>query len=78
MTRASTSAFNSLQVHFFSTSSSHTSHAALSLWVLGADPAILKASYEENSSYQRPAFESPGPITNATWKDHLGDEKYAN
>lgn len=69
-------------IHFehncFPISFSHTAHAALTLWALGADPAILKASYEENSSYQRPAFESPGPITSATWKDHLGDEKYAN
>lgn len=56
--------------------SSHTAHAALTLWSLGADAAILKASYADHASYQRPAFESPIPITSTNWKDHLGDEKY--
>jgi hypothetical protein len=56
--------------------SSHNAHALLSLWSLGAGPAILESSYEENVKIQRPAFESPEPITRQTWKDHLGDEKF--
>ncbi|KAF9478258.1 hypothetical protein BDN70DRAFT_943917 [Pholiota conissans] len=54
----------------------HTAHAALTLWFLGADPAVLEGSYEEHIKIQRPAFKSPGPITRHTWKDHLGDDTY--
>ncbi|KIM44058.1 hypothetical protein M413DRAFT_68435 [Hebeloma cylindrosporum] len=62
--------FNEMRFH------NHTAHAALSLWCLGADPDILEASYKDNSSYQRPQFPSPNPITQENWKDHLGDERY--
>ncbi|CAA7267855.1 unnamed protein product [Cyclocybe aegerita] len=55
----------------------HIPHAALALWCLGADASILEASYKTHSDiYERPAFASPGPITQETWKDHLSDEKY--
>ena len=54
---------------------SHTAHAALSLWCLGADENILEASYKDHSSYQRPQFPSPNPITQQNWKSHLGDER---
>ena len=54
---------------------SHIVHAVLSLWCLGADGKILEASYERQSSYQRPQFPSPNPITHQTWKNHLGDER---
>ncbi|KDR73017.1 hypothetical protein GALMADRAFT_745407 [Galerina marginata CBS 339.88] len=54
----------------------HAAHAALSLWCLGADESILKASYEENCKEQRPAFPPPEPITKQNWRDHLGDEKF--
>ena len=54
---------------------SHTAHAALSLWCLGADENILEASYKDHSNYQRPQFPSPNPITQQNWKTHLGDER---
>ncbi|KJA22195.1 hypothetical protein HYPSUDRAFT_139471 [Hypholoma sublateritium FD-334 SS-4] len=54
----------------------HTAHAVLTLWALGAESSIVKASYDDHATYQRAACESPAPITRATWKGHLGDEIY--
>ncbi|KAF8162750.1 hypothetical protein B0H34DRAFT_293036 [Crassisporium funariophilum] len=54
----------------------HIPHTILTLWCLGADPAILEASYKLQCAYQLPAYVSPSPITHATWRNHLGDESY--
>ena len=45
------------------------------IYTLGAPPEVLEAAYETHVEYQRPAFDSPGEITEINWKDHLGDEK---
>ncbi|XP_006457260.1 hypothetical protein AGABI2DRAFT_212589 [Agaricus bisporus var. bisporus H97] len=54
----------------------HTAHGLLALWYLGADADILKAAYEQESSYQRATYASPGPINKDNWTEHLGDAKY--
>ncbi|KAF7763737.1 hypothetical protein Agabi119p4_8274 [Agaricus bisporus var. burnettii] len=54
----------------------HAIHGILALWHLGADADTIKASYAKTSSYQRPTFASPVPITRDNWTDYLGDEKY--
>ncbi|EKM75588.1 hypothetical protein AGABI1DRAFT_116306 [Agaricus bisporus var. burnettii JB137-S8] len=54
----------------------HAIHGILALWHLGADADTIKTAYAKSSSYQRPAFASPEPITKNNWTDHLGDEKY--
>lgn len=54
---------------------SHTAHAALTLWSLGADETILERSYEESKKEQRAAYTSPHPITKKNWTEHVGDEK---
>jgi hypothetical protein len=45
------------------------------LWHLGADAETIRAGYAASSSYQRPAFASPGFIHKDDWMEHLGDEK---
>lgn len=55
---------------------SHTAHAVLALWSLGADESIIQAAYKHASEYQRSAFPSPGPINRENWTKHLADEKY--
>ncbi|KAL0576647.1 hypothetical protein V5O48_005347 [Marasmius crinis-equi] len=54
----------------------HIAHRALAVWALGADGDIIQAGYETDSSYQRPAFESPEPITRDNFNEHLGDERF--
>lgn len=55
---------------------SHAAHYVIALWSLGADASIIEAAYKQDCEYQRPAFESPGPITVDNFKDHLGDDEY--
>ncbi|KAG7085650.1 hypothetical protein E1B28_003196 [Marasmius oreades] len=56
----------------------HIAHRVLAVWALGADKEVIQTSYERDSEYQRPAFESPEPITNENFNDHLGDERFYN
>jgi hypothetical protein len=53
-------------------------HHAIAIWSLGVDGAVIRAGYELNSKEQRPAFESPEPITEANFEKHLGDERSVN
>ncbi|CAL1702702.1 unnamed protein product [Somion occarium] len=62
--------FNDRQFH------NHAAHHLLAIYALGADRNLLKAAYQTHVLYQRPSFPSPGEITQETWKDYLGDEKY--
>lgn len=55
---------------------SHVTHHSLALWALGAPKPLIDAAYERDLHMQRPAFESPEPITTDNFNDHLGDEKY--
>ncbi|KAG6807448.1 hypothetical protein H0H92_007516 [Tricholoma furcatifolium] len=57
-------------------SKSHIAHRALAYWALGAPAEMIKAGYKTDSSYQRPAFDSPGEVTLANFKEHLGDRRY--
>ncbi|KAG5333941.1 hypothetical protein C0989_004595 [Termitomyces sp. Mn162] len=54
----------------------HIAHRAIAYWALGAAGDLIKAGYEADSSYQRPAFESPEKITEKNFKDHLGDRQF--
>ena len=54
---------------------SHITHRALAIYALGGPAAIIRDNYERDGRIQRPAFESPEPITEENFVDHLGDEK---
>ncbi|KAJ3572059.1 hypothetical protein NP233_g3334 [Leucocoprinus birnbaumii] len=54
----------------------HSMHQAIANWSLGVDGAVIKAAYELHSEEQRPAFESPEPITESNFEKHLGNEKF--
>ncbi|KAG6867506.1 hypothetical protein C0993_001915 [Termitomyces sp. T159_Od127] len=54
----------------------HIAHRAIAYWALGAAGDLIKAGYKADSSYQRPAFESPEKITEKNFKDHLGDRQF--
>ncbi|KXN91320.1 Oxidoreductase AflY [Leucoagaricus sp. SymC.cos] len=54
----------------------HSAHRSIAIWSLGADPAVITAAYELDCKEQRPAFESPEPITNSNFEEHLGDARF--
>ncbi|KAI0072623.1 hypothetical protein K474DRAFT_361298 [Panus rudis PR-1116 ss-1] len=54
----------------------HASHHLLAIYAMGADRELLKIAYQTHVVYQRPSFESPGPIDAGNWKAHLADERY--
>ena len=54
---------------------SHITHRALAIYALGGPAAIIRDNYERDGRIQRPVFESPEPITEENFVDHLGDEK---
>ncbi|KAG6841594.1 hypothetical protein C0991_009350 [Blastosporella zonata] len=54
----------------------HIAHRAIANWALGAAGDLLKAGYEVDSSYQRPAFGPPEQITANNFKEHLGDRQF--
>ena len=54
---------------------SHITHRALAIYVLGGPATIIRDYYKRDGQIQRPAFESPEPITEQNFVDHLGDEK---
>ncbi|KAF8063382.1 hypothetical protein FPV67DRAFT_1506313 [Lyophyllum atratum] len=62
--------FNDMGFH------NHSSHRAIANWALGAAGEVIKTGYELDSTYQRPAFDPPGPINTKNFKDHLGDKPY--
>ncbi|KAL0573270.1 hypothetical protein V5O48_008677 [Marasmius crinis-equi] len=62
--------FNDMGFH------NHITHRALAVWALGADEDTIQAHYKGDASYQRPAFESPEPITSDNFNDHLGDRRF--
>ncbi|CCM00192.1 uncharacterized protein FIBRA_02220 [Fibroporia radiculosa] len=64
--------FNNLGFH------NHMSHHLLAIYQLGASGPLLEAAYQSHVSSMRPAFESPGSITEKNFHEHLGDEKYYN
>ncbi|KAF8439791.1 hypothetical protein L210DRAFT_3504231 [Boletus edulis BED1] len=54
----------------------HITHRALAIYAVGGPPTIIKDYYARDGEMQRPAFESPGPITEENFIDHLEDENY--
>ncbi len=54
---------------------SHTAHQLLAIYQLGANGPLIEAAYKKESSYQRKQFDSPGPITEENFYEHLGDEE---
>jgi hypothetical protein len=54
---------------------SHSAHHALAVWALGANGAVIKGGYRNDSSFQRPAFKSPEVITTANFNDYIGDKR---
>ncbi|KAI9463461.1 hypothetical protein HD554DRAFT_2175564 [Boletus coccyginus] len=60
--------FNNTRFH------NHITHRALVIYALGGPAAIIKDYYKRDSQIQRPMVESPHPITEENFVDHLGDE----
>ncbi|KAG1763927.1 hypothetical protein EDD22DRAFT_471845 [Suillus occidentalis] len=54
----------------------HVTHRALAIYALGGSGPVIEAFYKQDIKVQRPAFESPHPITTQNFADHLSDENY--
>ncbi|KAI0076664.1 hypothetical protein K474DRAFT_1707993 [Panus rudis PR-1116 ss-1] len=54
----------------------HAAHHILAIFAMGADRTLLNAAYQTHAVYQRPLLESPGPIDEKNWKEHIDDERY--
>ncbi|KAK6974927.1 hypothetical protein R3P38DRAFT_3238705 [Favolaschia claudopus] len=54
----------------------HTPFHLLVEWVLGGATEHLTAIWDQHVALERLRFESPHPITEETFFDHLGDEQY--
>ncbi|KAI0065175.1 hypothetical protein BV25DRAFT_1822291 [Artomyces pyxidatus] len=61
--------FNSRGFH------NHATHHLFAVYALGASPQLLQEVYDTHS-YQQPIVESPEPITEENFSEHLGDSKY--
>ena len=56
---------------------SHSSHHVLAVYALGASPELIRdVYYKTHVPKLLPALLSPGPISEANFTEHLGDEKY--
>ncbi|KAH9051498.1 hypothetical protein EDB87DRAFT_821189 [Lactarius vividus] len=53
----------------------HVTHHVLAIYGLGASPEIIEDAYGTHD-YLKPAFESPEPITENNFAEHLGDARY--
>ncbi|KAI9463455.1 hypothetical protein HD554DRAFT_2175559 [Boletus coccyginus] len=62
--------FNNTRFH------NHITHRALAIYALGGPAAIIRDYYKRDSEIQRPVVESPHPITEENFVDHLADEKF--
>ncbi|KAI9463459.1 hypothetical protein HD554DRAFT_2040980 [Boletus coccyginus] len=62
--------FNNTRFHNYIT------HRALAIYALGGPAAIIRDYYKRDSEIQRPVVESPHPITEENFVDHLADEKF--
>ncbi|KAG8215388.1 hypothetical protein J3R82DRAFT_8989 [Butyriboletus roseoflavus] len=58
------------------TLSSHITHRALAIYALGGPATVIRDYYKRDGNIQRPAFESPEPITEENFVGHLGDENF--
>jgi hypothetical protein len=55
-------------------SPSHVTHHVLAIYGLGASPEIIENAYQTHD-YLKPVFESPDPITDKNFAEHLGDAR---
>ncbi|KAJ8473956.1 hypothetical protein ONZ51_g7532 [Trametes cubensis] len=69
---------NHVKWHIFFNDKGHASHHLLALFDLGANGPNIEAAYETHTSYLLPAYESPHPITQRNFHEHLGDGDYYN
>jgi hypothetical protein len=53
----------------------HAAHHILAIYGLGASPDIIADAYKRHD-YLKPAFDSPEPITDENFVEHLGDARY--
>jgi hypothetical protein len=53
----------------------HATHHVLAIYGLGASPEIIENVYRRHN-YLKPAFDSPEPVTDKNFTDHLGDSRY--
>ncbi|KAG8681544.1 hypothetical protein FRC11_000991, partial [Ceratobasidium sp. 423] len=56
----------------------HLSHHLFAAYGIGAPAHVLQKAFDDHSSYQRPAYQSPEPITHENWTKHLGNEDFYN
>ncbi|CAE6420615.1 unnamed protein product [Rhizoctonia solani] len=56
----------------------HLSHHLFAAYGIGAPPHVLQKAFDDHASYQRPAYQSPEPITQENWTKHLGNEDFYN
>ncbi|CAE6455482.1 unnamed protein product [Rhizoctonia solani] len=54
----------------------HLSHHLLAAYGIGAPAPVLQKAFDDHASYQRPAYQSPEPITHENWTKHLGNEHF--
>jgi hypothetical protein len=47
----------------------------LAIYALGASPEIIEEAYSRHE-YLKPAFDSPEPVTDNNFTEHLGDGRY--
>ena len=56
---------------------SHASHHVLAVYALGASAELVRdIYYKTHVPILLPSLESPEPITEENFVEHLGDEKY--
>ena len=55
-------------------SPSHVTHHVLAIYGLGASPEIIEDAYGTHD-YLKPVVESPDPITESNFAEHLGDAR---
>lgn len=53
----------------------HLTHHLIAIYGLGASAPLIEAA-NETHMYQKPAFASPGPITEENFIEHIGDLNY--
>ncbi|KZT20020.1 hypothetical protein NEOLEDRAFT_1158829 [Neolentinus lepideus HHB14362 ss-1] len=54
----------------------HATHHLLAKYALGATGPLIKASYDVDASYQRPAIKSPEPVGVQNFASHLCEQEY--
>ena len=68
------SVFHSMPVSDITSKLSHATHHMLAIYGLGASPQIIEDAYKTHD-YLKPSFDSPEPITDKNFTEHLGDGK---